>query len=65
MLQEFAKIKYYIAAILVALAVYMWAGLTGTRLLGDDSEKTKNTGTSYGQSRYSGRGYSSSHHYHK
>lgn len=63
MLNQFTKIKYYIAAVLLLFGVFVWAGLTGTRLLGDDDESTE---TRDGNPGYGGRsGGRASRFYHK
>ena len=54
MLKELYKIKYYVVAALVALGVFMWAGLTGMRLMGDDNESVENQNSYYGNSGHSG-----------
>ncbi|UFH56806.1 hypothetical protein [Spirosoma sp. KNUC1025] len=63
MLNEFIKIKYYVVAVIVALGLFVWAGLSGTRLLGDDKEKTDSKNSYYGSSgRSGGHGYSRFYH---
>jgi hypothetical protein len=67
MLDELAKIKYYLAFLLVLSGVFVWATLTGTRFLGDDKESRENI-NGYGQgghSSYRRSGYRSSGFYHK
>lgn len=45
--------RLYALLLLLATAGFVWAGLTGTRLLGDDNESTENlNGT--GGARHSG-----------
>ena len=64
MSKELAKIKYYVAVTLILLSGFMWAGFTGTRLLGDDSESTEGQNAYYNGSGHSGgsRGYSRFYH---
>ncbi|QDK78991.1 hypothetical protein EXU85_10380 [Spirosoma sp. KCTC 42546] len=64
MSKELAKIKYYVVVALLALGGFVWAGLTGTRLLGDDNESIENKQGYYGGSGHSGgsRGYSRFYH---
>ncbi|WP_080056953.1 hypothetical protein [Spirosoma aerolatum] len=59
----FSKIKYYVLVVIIALGVFVWAGFTGTRLLGDDHLNDDTNNSYYGSS---GRSYSSHRHfYHK
>lgn len=55
--EGFQKIKYYIIAVSVFFAVYVWAGVTGTRLIGDDNDSKEEPN---GKSHSSGNGF-----YHK
>lgn len=36
MLKRFLVIRYYIIAVLAAFGIYVWALISGTRILGDD-----------------------------
>lgn len=51
------RLRLYVALVLLAYGGYVWAGLTGTRLLGDDvqSRETVN-GTRHGNSFSGGHG---------
>ena len=57
MLKNLFHIRYYLVVALLAYGTFVWAGLTGHRLLGDDNESTENlNGTgSHGSGRH-GRG---------
>ncbi|WP_400193968.1 hypothetical protein [Hymenobacter sp. B81] len=55
MLRNLLKFPIYAALMLLALGGFVWAGLHGTRLLGDDNESTENlNGTGGGRSGSSG-----------
>ena len=64
MLKELAKIKYYVAALLASLGVFMWTGFTGTCLLGDDNESVESQNGYYSNSTHS-RGGHGARFYHK
>ncbi|WP_324671184.1 hypothetical protein [Hymenobacter sp. GOD-10R] len=41
-LRQLWSIRYYAFLALLGYGTFVWAGLTGTRLLGDDNESTEN-----------------------
>ncbi|SHM16453.1 hypothetical protein [Hymenobacter psychrotolerans] len=45
-LRSLLAIRYYVLVALLAYGVFVWAGLTGTRLLGDDNENPEGARTS-------------------
>ena len=55
MLKDLLQIRYYLVAALLAYGTFVWAGLHGRRLLGDDNESTENLNGN-GGSRTGGRG---------
>jgi hypothetical protein len=42
LLHHLWSIRYYAVIVLLGYGTFVWAGLTGTRLLGDDNESTEN-----------------------
>ncbi|UOG76291.1 hypothetical protein MTX78_06740 [Hymenobacter tibetensis] len=42
LLRDLKSIRYYALAAALAYGTFVWAGLRGTRLLGDDNENTEN-----------------------
>ncbi|KUG08532.1 hypothetical protein [Solirubrum puertoriconensis] len=62
MFRQFYQLRYYIVVALLAFAGFVWAGLRGNRLLGDDNESTENingyrSGGSGGSGTRTGRFY--------
>ncbi|GAA4374856.1 hypothetical protein [Hymenobacter koreensis] len=53
MFEHIRKFRLFAAVALLALGGFVWAGLTGTRLLGDDNESTENL-NGYGGARSGG-----------
>ncbi|MBD2715449.1 hypothetical protein KBK19_10420 [Microvirga sp. STR05] len=45
-LRSLLSIRYYVLVALLAYGVFVWAGLRGIRLLGDDNENPEGTRTS-------------------
>jgi len=57
MLKNLFALRYYLVAALLAYGTFVWAGLQGRRLLGDDNESTENLNGTGGHSRgHGGRG---------
>lgn len=50
------KLGLYAVLMLLAFGGFVWAGLTGTRLLGDDNESTENLNGTGGARSSSGHG---------
>ncbi|RTQ46494.1 hypothetical protein EJV47_21305 [Hymenobacter gummosus] len=59
------KLGLYAVLMLLATAGFVWAGLQGHRLLGDDNESTENLNGSAGARRGSGYRGGHSSFYHK
>ena len=63
MLDEIKKIKFYAAAVFVALLLFTWAGFSGTRVFGDDVNSVESNRGYYGHSGSTGgRVYNRLHH---
>ncbi|WP_266368295.1 hypothetical protein [Tellurirhabdus rosea] len=62
MLRPFRTIRFYIAFILLLFVGFLWAGLNGVRLIGNDEERTENVNGQGGSHRSGGR---TSRFYHK
>ena len=62
MFQLLRSIRYYIALVVVLFAGYVWAGLNGVWLLGDDNQTTENVNGQGGPGSAGGR---ASRFYHK
>ena len=57
MLKQLLSLRYYLVFVLLAYGTFVWAGLHGHRLLGDDNESTENlNGTGTHGSGRAGRG---------
>lgn len=41
-LRDLLTIRYYVLGALLAYGTFVWAGFSGTRLLGDDTESVEN-----------------------
>lgn len=59
------KLKYYAVAVFVALGLFIWANLTGTRLMGDDKESVEGANGYYRSGHVSGGRSGYSRFYHK
>lgn len=58
-LRNLLSIRYYVVAALLVYGAFVWAGLSGTRLLGDDNENTENLN---GNSNHSSGGHARFYH---
>ena len=65
MLKNLLNIKYYIAGAAFLVGVFLWAGFTGTRLLGNDTETIEDPSGPGSHSGRSGRHGSRGYFYHK
>lgn len=65
MFKNLWKIKYFVAGAAFLLVAFLWAGFTGTRLLGDDTETIEDPSGPGNHSGRSGRHGSRGYFYHK
>jgi len=56
MLKDILQVKYVAAFATLLMVLFIWAGLTGTRLLGDDKETVENR-AKQGAGHYTGRSH--------
>lgn len=67
MWKEIFTVKYFVALATLLLGIFLWAGFTGTRMLGDDTEKVEDPSGpgNHNRTGRSGRHYSRGYFYHK